>query len=284
MTKARSKNAGAAASLALTALLVGCGVGDSLPTSVDAPLFAVGDYNDTYSAVPGIVNVCMFPPPGSTYLDHVTGTFSASATGGSVISGTFTLDQTPPLCIEAWNATSSATVTVTASLLSLTSGYALDRIVTVSGDGTSQTITGASSASVVASDLTGGFIWFKLKFADTPGGGGGCTPGYWKQPHHFDSWASPYTPSTPFSSVFANAFPGKTLLQVLSLGGGGLNALGRHAVAALLNAASPIVDYDYTVAEVISRFNAAYASGSKATIEEQKNIFDFLNNQGCNLN
>ena len=39
---------------------------------------------------------------------------------------------------------------------------------------------------------------------------------------------------------FDDAFPGMTLLEVLSQGGGGLNALGRHTVAALLNAASGV--------------------------------------------
>ncbi|MDH3224417.1 MAG: hypothetical protein OEO23_11935, partial [Gemmatimonadota bacterium] len=70
-----------------------------------------------------------------------------------------------------------------------------------------------------------------------PGGGEGCTPGYWKQPHHFDSWTG-YDPEDLFSSAFEDAFPGMTLLEVLKQGGGGLKALGRHTVAALLNAAS----------------------------------------------
>jgi hypothetical protein len=45
---------------------------------------------------------------------------------------------------------------------------------------------------------------------------------------------APYAPSTPFSAVFDDAFPGKTLLQVLQQGEGGLTALGRHTVAALV--------------------------------------------------
>jgi hypothetical protein len=87
-----------------------------------------------------------------------------------------------------------------------------------------------------------------------------------------------------FVDVFGvNAFPGMTLLQVLELNGGGLQALGRHAVAALLAAASPDVDYDLTTSQVISLFNAAYASGSASTIESLKNRLDLLNNQGCPL-
>jgi hypothetical protein len=77
--------------------------------------------------------------------------------------------------------------------------------------------------------------------------------------------------------------PGR-LLEVLRRGGGGLAALGRHAVAALLNAASPNVDpvaaFD-TTAEVIAAFQAAYDSGQYGTT---KNLFEASNEAGCPLN
>lgn len=115
-----------------------------------------------------------------------------------------------------------------------------------------------------------------------PGGGEGCTPGYWGRPQHFDSWTSPYTTSTTFQSVFGvNAYPGMTLLQVVNNPGPPKQQLGRMAVAALLNAASPGVDFDLTTAEVIAAFNAAWASGE---YNETKNMLDRLNNQGCPLN
>jgi hypothetical protein len=111
-------------------------------------------------------------------------------------------------------------------------------------------------------------------------GGEGCTPGYWKQTQHFGNWTAPYTPRTKFDAVFADAFGEKTLLQVLWQGGGGLNALGRHAVAALLNAASADVDYDMSVEDVIEAFNDAYASGD---YEDAKNELEDFNEQGCPL-
>jgi cysteine-rich repeat protein len=116
-------------------------------------------------------------------------------------------------------------------------------------------------------------------------GGEGCTPGYWKQSQHFDSWTSPFTPSTLFSDVFENAFPGKTLLQVLQKkdGSTGLDVLGRHTVAALLNAASPGVSSDLSVAAVINSFNAVFP-GTKKEYEALKNIFEDFNEQGCPLN
>ena len=112
-------------------------------------------------------------------------------------------------------------------------------------------------------------------------GGEGCTPGYWKAPQHFDSWPAPLTPQTLFSAVFENAFPNRTLRQVLSLGGGGLNALGRHTAAALLSASSPGVDYALTAAEVIAMFNAVFPGGD---YEALKNVFEGFNEQGCPLN
>ena len=81
--------------------------------------------------------------------------------------------------------------------------------------------------------------------------------------------------------MFADAFPGQNFEQVLSLGGGGLNALGRHTVSALLSSASPDVDYAMSVADIISAFNAAYASGDYETTQIQ---FAALNNLTCPLN
>lgn len=111
----------------------------------------------------------------------------------------------------------------------------------------------------------------------------GCTPGYWKQPQHFDSWTAPYTPTTPFSAVFENAFPGKTLLDVLKTGGGGLEALGRHTVAALLNSASSDVNYGQTPADVVYTFDLLFP-GTKQQYNTLKNDFAEDNERGCPLN
>lgn len=75
-----------------------------------------------------------------------------------------------------------------------------------------------------------------------------------------------------------------TLLDALKFKGGGLNALGRAAVAGLLNAVHPDVDYAFTSSEVISKFQAAVDSGSAALIEATKDEFDSANNGGCGLN
>ncbi|HET6770717.1 MAG TPA: hypothetical protein VFH75_03655 [Actinomycetota bacterium] len=116
-----------------------------------------------------------------------------------------------------------------------------------------------------------------------PGEGEGCTPGYWKQEQHFDSWRSPYDPNDSFNTYFENAFPEMTLLEVLKQGGGGLNALGRHTVAAMLNSASGGVDYAFSSAAVIASFDAVYP-GTKGDYETLKNQFAGENERGCPLN
>lgn len=96
---------------------------------------------------------------------------------------------------------------------------------------------------------------------------GGRTPGYWKQDCKFWDWPvfkyipsatattgcgagdADYTPpfgavASTFDSVFgaSGGYPGLTLVQVLSLPGNdvGRDALARHIVAALLNAAKGV--------------------------------------------
>lgn len=103
-------------------------------------------------------------------------------------------------------------------------------------------------------------------------GGQGLTPGYWKQPQHAAAWTI-YKPSDTFDGVFnVSAFPSSlTLLQALGQGGGGVNALGRQAVAALLNATSPSIDYPLYSWQVIQLVHDAIVSGSAGTIESLKN-------------
>ncbi len=84
-------------------------------------------------------------------------------------------------------------------------------------------------------------------------------------------------------SVFAGLPAGidsLTLSNALTQGGGGLNALMRQAVAALLNAENSDVDYPLTSAQVIDMVNDAVASGD-AAIESLKDTLDGFNNLGA---
>lgn len=117
----------------------------------------------------------------------------------------------------------------------------------------------------------------------------GCTPGFWK--NHLDAWVG-YTPNTLFSSVFdsvvieinlggQNSVTDPTLLEALNATGGGVNALARHAVAALLNAAHPDISYPRTEVQVIDEVVAAILSGDEDEIEDLKDTLDDWNNLGC---
>lgn len=107
-------------------------------------------------------------------------------------------------------------------------------------------------------------------------GGDGCTPGYWKQEQHFDSWAVPTT--TKINDALQTNLWGAntTILQALWTGGGGLAALGRHAGAAYLNAVSGDVDYGYTLAEIREIIDDA-----PGDIEGAKNLLAAANEAGC---
>jgi hypothetical protein len=108
----------------------------------------------------------------------------------------------------------------------------------------------------------------------------GCTPGYWKQLQHEGSWVT-YSPGDSYSVVFALTDGGWTLQEALQTGGGGEEALARHAVAALLNASNPEVGYLYTVEQVIDIVKAAYATGGD--FETAKGLLEAQNELDCPL-
>lgn len=105
----------------------------------------------------------------------------------------------------------------------------------------------------------------------------GCTPGYWKNTGmHYCEWdAAGYSPDVDFDATFGTNYfnPDRTLLEALNSGGGGYDALGRHAVAALLSASNADVNYGLTVDEVIAAVRA-----------RNKNLLAHYNEMGCPLN
>jgi hypothetical protein len=95
----------------------------------------------------------------------------------------------------------------------------------------------------------------------------GCTPGYWKQTQHFGNWTG-YSPDNYVDDVFSCG-PHITLLEGLQTGGGDINALTRHAVAALLNAAQWSCFDGGCINDIISAYCSAIA-GNSDDIEELK--------------
>ena len=203
------------------------------------------------------------------------------------IDSAFAVQLSHGQCREIWqdNVIGSDLVTVTEVV---PSGYTVSYVkTTVLGNGSTTIIDPPVSSHTTSGSVATGDRGFLVVFTNAfippppPPGNQGCTPGYWKQDQHLDSWPAPYTEGTLFSAVFENAFPGMTLGDVLAQGGGGLNALGRHTVAALLNAGSGGVNYPLTTAQVIAGFNAVFPGGDYETLHKRWAAF---NEAGCPLN
>lgn len=116
--------------------------------------------------------------------------------------------------------------------------------------------------------------------SETPPMGEGCTPGYWRQDQHFDNWTG-YSPTDDYDDTFGPGVSyGGTLLDAVWARGGGVDALARHSVAALLNAANGDIDYPMDTDAVINAVQNAFATG---TFESLKDQFEAWNEAGCEL-
>jgi len=119
----------------------------------------------------------------------------------------------------------------------------------------------------------------------------GCTPGFWKNNHA--QWPSGFSPSTKVIDAFmiddasqlqvlADAgFTNLNLGQALELGGGGLNALLRHATAALLSQSTPGLAYPLSIPEIKQLVKDALEGN--ISFEDAKNILATANEAFCPL-
>ena len=129
----------------------------------------------------------------------------------------------------------------------------------------------------------------------------GCTPGFWRNnadKHDASAWFG-YSPDMRISDVIRElneplVIRGKgkktitdpTLLQALDANGGGVNAMIRHGIAALLNASSECVNYPIkydneiamTIEETLNGFPGGY------TVDELHSMLAEYNELGCPLN
>jgi hypothetical protein len=122
---------------------------------------------------------------------------------------------------------------------------------------------------------------------DIEDGKEGCVPGFWKNSP--GCWGC-VDPDLSFNDVFDVVITVRTggkktpyitdpsLMQALNANGGGINAMARHAVAALLNACDPDIDYPMTVDGVITAIQAVVSDGD---IQGLKDELDLSNNLGC---
>jgi hypothetical protein len=160
--------------------------------------------------------------------------------------------------------------------------------------------------------------FFQAAYANRTGTEG-CTPGYWK--NHPEEWDEAseaihvlvdgddkyLTTDTLVRDAFDvdfldnyNSYDSLTLLQALNLNGGGLDALLRAGVAALLNSGEtpdgePVIDYSLTDDQVYDRvrdgLDPQYVENllefdDENDTETKKNFLDAANNGagGCPLN
>jgi len=127
-----------------------------------------------------------------------------------------------------------------------------------------------------------------------PGEYEGLTPGFWK--NHPDLWTG-YSTNDTFYDVFgvyitintggkSSGIYNPTLIEAIGAKGGvnetaGIyDALARHAVAALLNAAHPDVTYPMTEQEIIDAVALAIGNADMTDAEPLKNMLDTYNNAG----
>ena len=117
----------------------------------------------------------------------------------------------------------------------------------------------------------------------------GCTLGYWKVRQHHDSWPAPYNTGSNLQVSFGPHAYNASFLTALNYKGGpgvdgGKRILLKQAVAALLGATSPDVDYPITAGTVTSQVAAALASNDREVMLSLSTTLDAYNNQGCPLN
>src|SRR4029450_8775653 len=221
--------------------------------------------------------------------DCGTNTIQLPPTGTLMLNGPFSVPYTITFnCTDGGPALPPISETANGTVVNATPGFldgTFDITVTQAAalagrtclvSGTATLFQGGVQYNTVAITDPAGATEFEVKCAPPPRVTG-CTPGYWKQDQHFDSGGG-YAAGDSFEAVFGRDVPGTpSLLDALKLGGGGLNALMRHATAALLNASNPDVTSPYSVGDVITLFQQAFDSGK---YEATKDTFAGLNETG----
>jgi hypothetical protein len=157
---------------------------------------------------------------------------------------------------------------------------------------TGGTLTGAVVVDRTAT-LTlnsGDFAFCRYVNQFTPPGDDGCTPGFWK--NHLGDWGlTGYAPTDELQSVFnfvgvngqIGGLADDTMLEALNYNGGNgklgaAQILLRAAVAAVLNAAHPDVQFSFTEGQVIALVNEQLQNGNRDSMLALATELDNANN------
>jgi predicted ribosomally synthesized peptide with SipW-like signal peptide len=117
----------------------------------------------------------------------------------------------------------------------------------------------------------------------------GCSHGFWKT--HPEAWVG-FTTGQTVEDVFdvpdEYGLDADSLLDALGYGGGpgaagGAKILLQQAVAAVLNAEHPGVNYPRSTPDVIAAVNSALASGDRGAMIALADLLNLDNNLGCPL-
>jgi hypothetical protein len=231
---------------------------------------------------------------GGTSRDPVTiEVLIAPHEGSGPTPNPFTVELDDGECWDVWNHGGSGQDVVTVTENPVPDGYTVSYVKTVVGP-----LNSAGSGTNGASGIVNGFNGVLVEFTNTiiPTEFFGCTPGFWKNNKKPKDWTAPLHPDAMFTAAGFTS-PGARArvvkkkkddnvvyqLQALNANQGDLAALTRHAMAALLNATSPAVDYEFSAADIVTWYNQAVAGTYAGTIEDLKNMLAAANEQGCPL-
>jgi len=291
-------------------ILSACAGGDKSPTSPLTPPTKASAYS-LFDPEAGFIALGVLTGPLGAYDFHTNVVGGGLYVGGGDRSIVFTT--TPPspstsllyyayFPVDASTWPGSTTAQVTINEVNIPANRVVDSIRVVKNGVFLPTLFLVNSVTVETTYNDVIIVKFYHSEVDAPPPpppGKGCTPGYWKQSQHFDSWVpTGLNPTDLVSTVFSNGslytLNGKQmgnykLVEALAFkGGNGLTGaaqiLLRAGVAAELNAKYPGMGYPWTAAAVVTAVNSALASADRGTMILLASRMDELNNLGCILN
>jgi hypothetical protein len=252
--------------------------GDSKNNSASEPATSTEVANETTTTVKAQPAITTNASENGSAAGSATTTDTAHLTGGDHPTGTITFTLTDPAGHAVTLPAADATVTVngdgdyttpTAVTATLVGNYVWTA--TYNGDSKNNSASEPATSTEVANETV----------ATLGGTLAGLTPGFWK--NHTSLWQQ-YSSSAKLTSIFSGAsalgspYNSETLLDAISAGGGGVTALFRMGVAAVLNASDTRVGYPLTVTQIENAVNKAIGSGGSAQqVDDLEGLLDKLN-------